>query len=355
MAFGLGSGWHFSNRTISEDTVKKAKKHSNGVFVNSEPTTVMKSGKNWNMIYQYLFKGDSERVPRQSLPVISAKNSLQGPVSASPRFIWLGHSSVLLELGGKRILIDPVFSERASLFSWMGPKRFQPAPLNAQDLPALDVVLISHDHYDHLDKATVIRLAGKTTSFHVPLGIGAVLKDWGIPYRKIVEYGWWDEHDVNGITIAAVPARHFSGRGLFDRNKTLWCSWVIVAANGRIYHSGDTGMTAQFNKIGEKFGPFDIAFIKIAAYNENWPDIHLNPEQAVEAAAMLRGNILVPIHWGTFDLGLHSWHEPIERFVKAADQEKTRIITPKIGEFVDPEKYESVFWWRELINRYKPG
>jgi L-ascorbate metabolism protein UlaG (beta-lactamase superfamily) len=260
---------------------------------------------------------------------------------------------VLLELGKARILIDPVLSERASFLSWVGPKRFQPAPLQAPDLPAIDAVLISHDHYDHLDKAAVLALAAKAASFHVPLGIGAVLKAWGIPDTKIVEYAWWEEHRVNGLTVAAVPARHFSGRGLFDRNKTLWCSWVIIAGTGRVYHSGDTGMTAQFREIGKKYGPFDLAFIKIAAYNENWPDIHLTPEQAVDVLAMLKGKALVPIHWGTFDLGLHSWHEPIERLAAAAGREKTRIITPKMGEFVDPEHYESVFWWQEIVTREK--
>ncbi len=352
-AVGLGCGWYFSNPSISEDNMKKAKNHSNGVFVNSEPTTVMKPGTYWNTFYQYLFRGSNECAPKEPLPVVSAKNSVKGPASVSARFVWLGHSSVLLELGGKRVLIDPVFSERASFFSWMGPKRFQPAPLQAQDLPALDAVLISHDHYDHLDKTTVIELAGKAASFHVPLGVGGLLRDWGIPDTKINEYAWWDEHDMNGMTVVAVPGRHFSGRGLFDRNKTLWCSWVIIAGKGKVYHSGDTGMTAQFKEIGEKFGPFDLAFIKIAAYNENWPDIHLTPEQAVEAARMLGGKTLVPIHWGTFDLGLHSWHDPIERLVKAAELEKTRIITPKIGELVDPEKYESVFWWKDIVNQGK--
>lgn len=176
-------------------------------------------------------------------------------------------------------------------------------------------------------------------------------KDWGIPAAAIIEYAWWDEHDVSGMTIAAVPARHFSGRGLFDRNMTLWCSWVIVTQTGRAYHSGDTGMTEQFNEIGEKYGPFDLAFIEIAAYNENWPDIHLNPEQTVAAAGMLRVKALVPIHWGTFDLGLHSWYEPIERLVRAAEQESRMIITPKVGELVDPESYKSQLWWREYLNK----
>jgi L-ascorbate metabolism protein UlaG (beta-lactamase superfamily) len=341
------------NPTVSEDRMKKAKNYNNGRFENSEPTTVMKPGTTWSTMYRFFFKGDDERAPGSPLPVVSAKNSVQGPASALPRFIWLGHSSVLLELEGKRVLIDPVFSERASLFSWIGPKRFQHAPLQAGDLPRVDAVLISHDHYDHLDEATIKSLAPRTESFHVPLGIGAYLREWGIPSAKITEYAWWDEHDAAGLTIAAVPARHFSGRGIFGRNKTLWCSWVIVSAHGRIYHSGDTGMTAQFEEIGEKYGPFDAAFIKIAAYNENWPDIHLNPEQAVKAAAMVRGNTLVPIHWGTFDLGMHSWYEPIERLVKAAEREKRRILLPKIGELVDPGKYENRFWWREYIKQ--PG
>ena len=348
--FVLACGGYFSNPGVSEDGMNKAKNHVNGVFVNTEPTTVMKPGTYWNTMYWYLFKKSNESAPKEPLPVVSPKDALQGPASVSPRFVWLGHSSVLLELEGKRILIDPVFSERASVFSWVGPKRFQPSPVQAQDLPPLDAVLISHDHYDHLDKTTIVALRNRTASFHVPLGVGAILKDWGIPASQIVEYAWWDRHDGNDMTIVAVPARHFSGRGLFDRDKTLWCSWVIFGRTGRVYHSGDTGMTEQFKEIGEKYGPFDIAFIKIAAYNENWPDIHLTPEKAVAAAAMLKGKIMVPIHWGTFDLGLHSWYEPIERFVKEAEKEKTRIITPKMGELVVPENYENVFWWREIMN-----
>ena len=350
IAHGPGCRAHAPDQAAQGEAVMSATNQKNGVFENTEPTTVMRPGRYWSTIYQFLFQGDHDRVPTQPLPVVPATASFPGPASAAPRFLWLGHSSVLLELDGRRILIDPMFSERASFFSWMGPKRFQPPPLFAKDLPPLDAVLISHDHYDHLDRATITALADRTASFHVPLGVGPVLKDWGIPGERITEHAWWDEHDLGDLIVAAVPARHFSGRGLFDRNRTLWCSWVVASASGRAYHSGDTGMTAQFGEIGGRYGPFYLAFIKIAAYNENWPDIHLNPEQAVEAAAMLKAVALVPIHWGTFDLGLHSWHEPIERLVKAAEQEQQRIITPKIGELVDPENYESSAWWKETVS-----
>ncbi len=347
--FGLGCAWFSAKPVLSETDVKRANNYRNGVFVNSEPTTVMKPGTYWNIFYQYLFTGSNERVPEQPLPVVAVKRAVEGPASESVRFVWLGHAGVLLELGGKRILVDPVFSERASFFSWLGPKRFEPPPLGAGDLPAIDAVLISHNHYDHLDKATITALASKAASFHVPLGVARTLEEWGIPKNKIREYAWWDEREESGMTVVAVPARHFSGRGLFDRDRTLWCSWVVIAGPGRVFHSGDTGMTSAFKEIGERFGPFDLAFIKIGAFNENWPDIHLTPEQAVKAGKMLRGKILCPIHWGTFDLGLHSWHEPIERFVAAAGREEQRIVVPKIGELVDPEKYENAFWWEEIM------
>lgn len=345
----LGCGWFLSTPALSDDTMIKAKNYSSGKFVNFELTTVLKPGALLTSSYQFLFTSRKGRVPSQPLPVVMMRNYAQEPVSTDLRFVWLGHSSVLVELGGKRILFDPILSERASFYQWMGPKRFQPAPIQARDLPALDAVLISHDHYDHLDETTIKELAAKTASFHVPLGLGAILQNWGVPQPKIHEYAWWDEQKVDGITIVASPARHFSGRGLFDRFGTLWCSWVVIRDNHKIFHSGDTGMTTQFREIEAKYGPFDLTFVKIAAYNENWPDIHLNPEQAVEAHRQLGGKILVPIHWGVFDLGLHSWYEPIERLVKAAEQEGARTITPKMGEIVHPNKYENGYWWRPLI------
>ncbi len=352
-AFSLGCGWYFPDPVYSEGTMNNPTNFSNGRFTNAEPTTVMKPGSNWDSIYQFLFKGHRDRTPSKPLPVVTMDGFAQQPASDGLRFVWLGHSSVLVELDGKRNLIDPVFSDRASFFSWAGPKRFQPAPVQARALPAIDAVLISHDHYDHLDKPTIIGLIEKTASFHVPLGVALLLEKWGVPKSKIHEYAWWDEHEVDGLTIVATPARHFSGRGLFDRNRTLWCSWVVSRNGRKIFHSGDTGMTSQFKEIGKKYGPFDIAFIKMAAYNENWPDIHLNPEQAVEANRDLGGKTLVPIHWATFDLSLHSWYEPIERLVKAAEQVHARTITPKIGEIVDPERYENGYWWKEIVNASK--
>jgi len=310
----------------------------------------MKPGTYWNTAYQYLFQRQKDRTPSHPLPVAEMDGISRKPAAEGFRFVWLGHSSVLVELERKRILIDPVLSERASIVSWAGPKRFQPPPIEAKDLPKLDAVLISHDHYDHLDKPTILGLVEKAASFHVPLGVAALLESWGVPKTKIYEYAWWDEHEIGGITIVATPARHFSGRGLFDRNRTLWCSWVVSRNGRKVFHSGDTGMTSQFKDIGGKYGPFDVAFIKMAAYNENWPDIHLNPEEAVQAHRDLGGKTLVPIHWAVFDLSLHSWYEPIERLVKAAEQTRAKVITPKMGEVVDPEQYDNGFWWKELVS-----
>lgn len=345
----LGCAWMLAGPAPHGDDMIKAKNHTGGKFHNTEPTTVFRSGGFWSTACGFLFNGHKHRVPRQPLPVVPMNGYGRTPAGPGLRFAWLGHAGVLLEIDGKRVLIDPVFSRRASFLSWAGPKRFQPAPIQVADLPAIDAVLISHDHYDHLDKAVICALAAKTSGFHVPLGVGAILESWGIPKAGIHEYAWWEGRTADGVTYTAVPARHFSGRGLFDRFQTLWCGWVVAGNRRRIYHSGDTGITPQFREIGDAFGPFDLAFIKMAAYNENWPDIHLNPEQAVEAFGDLQGRLLVPIHWAVFDLSLHAWYEPIERLVQAAEKARAPLLTPLMGELVDPASHHNRFWWRPLI------
>lgn len=343
-----GHQYYSANSYSPSTKMINSKNFIDGKFVNSIPTNVGAPGKFCEMVFKYLAGGQKDRKPSIQLPIVSSDKNLNGTLTGSLQFIWLGHSSVLLELEGKRFLFDPVFSERASFVKWYGPKRFHPVPLSIDAIPSLDAIIISHDHYDHLDKSAIKNLSNRKVHFYVPLGIGRLLEKWGVQESNIIEFDWWDEINVSNIKIISTPARHFSGRGLFDTNKTLWCSWVLKGKHKSVYFSGDTGIMSEFKEIGDKYGPFDVTFIKIGAYDELWPDIHINPEQAIEAHERVRGNALVPIHWATFDLGLHSWYEPAERLVNAANSSKANIIAPKIGELVDPTQYHNSYWWREL-------
>ena len=302
------------------------------------------------MIKKYLRGGQEHREPSNPLPIVPlSKADFSNPPSEELRLAWLGHSSVLIEFEGKRYLIDPMFSQRASFVQWFGPKRFHPAPLNAENVPDLDAVIISHDHYDHLDKYTINELSNRTQKFYVPLGIGAILESWGIDTNKIVELDWWDEVKDGKIKLVSTPARHFSGRGLFNKNETLWSSWLFVGEKYRIYFSGDTGMFPEFSKIGELYGPFDVTFMKIGAYDETWPDIHITPEEAVQAHIQLNGRRLIPIHWGTFNLALHSWYEPVERLTSAAESANIDVSIPQAGEIVSLTVFEKdKYWWQQI-------
>ena len=322
--------------------------YKDGKFINSTPNKGYSFGDYYKMATEFFFWGSKNREPASSLPV-KRPEAFGNPVSSGMQFVWLGHSTILLEIEGNRFIFDPVFGKRASFSSWAGPKRFHPTPLAIGELPDLDAVIISHDHYDHLERSFVEHMNKTETVFYVPLGVGRRLEQWGMEKTRIVEFDWWDEIMVGDIKIVSTPARHFSGRGLFDKDRTLWGSWAILGREHSVYYSGDTGMTPEFKEIGERLGPFDMTFMKIGAYDEMWPDVHLNPEQAVEAHAILKGKKIVPMHWGTFNLGLHSWDEPIERFVKAVEGSKTDFITPAIGETVNADSYVSTFWWRELF------
>jgi L-ascorbate metabolism protein UlaG (beta-lactamase superfamily) len=288
------------------------------------------------------FRGGQE--PDVALPVLQPVFA-ETPSTALTA-TWLGHSSIVLELDGVRLLTDPVLSERASPFSKMGPARFHPAPVPAAGLPDVDAVLISHDHYDHLDMETMAALAVRPIQFIVPLGVGAHLEAWGVPPEKIVELEWWQETEVKGVRVVCTPARHFSGRGLTDRNRTLWASWAVVGAEQRAWFSGDTGPFPQASDIGDKLGPFDLTMIEIGAYDIAWGSVHLGPDEAHAMHRALRGSVMFPIHWGTFNLAAHRWDQPIVRMIELAG-DSTALMVPVAGETQDAHQPSVHGFWRE--------
>ncbi len=293
--------------------------------------------------------GSPHSVPAATPPVVHrVAADFAEPPAGGLRITWLGHSTLLVEIDGRRVLIDPVWGKRASPFNWLGPERFFPPPLDFDDLPPLDAVVISHDHYDHLDFPTIRRLAASDVPFIVPLGVGAHLEHWGVPAGRITELEWWQEQTIGDLRLVATPARHFSGRSVLmrDRDCTLWAGWALLGPRHRIYYSGDTAMFPGFTDIGERLGPFDVTMIESGAYNAMWADVHLGPEQAVQAHTMVRGGLMIPVHWGLFDLALHSWTEPIERVLVAARQQGVAVATPLPGGSVVPGAVPMpAHWW----------
>ncbi len=289
-----------------------------------------------------------QRIPAHPIPICYPE-SLAGQAEDAVKAIWFGHSTVLLEIQGKRLLLDPTFSDAPSPFPFIGGKRFSLGlPIALEQLLPVDIVLLSHDHYDHLDYKTIMRIKDKTGVFCVPAGVGRRLEKWGITPEKIQELDWWQETDCAGLKLACTPARHFSGRSLFDRNKTLWCSWAVMGKNEKVFFSGDGGYGAHFKQIGKKYGPFDLTLMECGQYDERWASIHMLPEQTVQAHVDIVGGLLLPIHWGAFSLAVHSWTEPVERAVKAAKEQRVRITTPRIGEavFAAAADYPAASWWR---------
>jgi L-ascorbate metabolism protein UlaG (beta-lactamase superfamily) len=291
--------------------------------------------------------GAPHTVPVQPPPV--ERPNLQEPPRTGLRLTWLGHSTTLVEIDGEVLLLDPVWSDRCSPLSFTGPQRFHPPPLPLKELPKLSAVVISHDHYDHLDHETIMSLDETSVRFLVPLGVGSHLEYWGVDPARIVELDWWESVKVGALELTATPARHFSGRSLNDRDETLWSGWAAVGPKHRVYYSGDTAMFPEFAEIGERLGPFDATLIEVGAYNQLWADVHLGPEQALAAHQMVKGKVLFPVHWGTFDLALHAWTEPMERLLAAAPALGVRFVTPIAGHAVEPELAGPPSrWWPEL-------
>jgi len=287
--------------------------------------------------------------PEQPLPVVSPDPSeLATPPESGLRVTWLGHSTLLVDIDGIRVLIDPVWGHRTSPWSSVGPARFYPPPLPLEDLPQVDVVIISHDHYDHLDYPTVSRLSELNLRWLVPLGIGAHLEHWGVNPSSITELDWWESASIDEVTLTATPARHFSGRWIDRMDSTLWAGWSIRGPVHAAFYSGDTALHPEFEEIGRRLGPFDITMMESGAYDSTWTDVHLGPEQAVIAHQMVGGGLLLPVHWGLFDLANHGWSEPMERLLSAAERQGVNVISPRPGESVElTEPHNSDRWWPE--------
>ncbi|MDD4866089.1 MAG: MBL fold metallo-hydrolase [Mycobacterium sp.] len=331
---------------------ERSPNYRDGVFVNLDPVSMFTMDREQLRLIAWELVGRGRSRPAAPIPL-----SAPGIFDDDPGRLavsWLGHSTALLEIDGYRVLTDPVWSRRCSPSDVIGPVRLHPPPVELEALPALDAVIISHDHYDRLDVDTVMALAHtQRASFFVPIGVGAHLRAWGIPQHRIVELDWNQKAPVDELTVICLPARHFSGR-FRERNTTLWASWAVIGPSRRAYFGGDTGYTKSFAEIGADHGPFDLTLMPIGAYNPAWPDIHMTPEEAVRAHLDVTASgsasgsaLLVPIHWGTFRLAPHPWAEPVERLIEAAHAADIEVVVPLPGQRIDPSgPVSSHPWWR---------
>lgn len=324
----------------------RSKHFEDGKFFNEELRYNPELSQLSSALYEFTFHKSKDSQPKDEIPVIklTKKDLLEMEDYSVVRF---GHSTLLFKLDNRFVMTDPLFSERASPLSFVGPKRFHKPPMEIEDLPFIDIVIISHDHYDHLDGGSIKRLKDRVGRFYTTLKVGAILQSYGVPREKIVELDWWQNRVDSSLNLICTPAQHFSGRGLLDKDQTLWSSWVIEAPDAQIYFGADSGYFSGFKKIAEKYGPFDMTFLEVGAYNEMWKVIHMMPYQSIQAHLDLQGKVMFPIHNGTFDLALHSWREPFEKIDQEATKHSVPIVYPKMGEVISLLKENRTEkWWR---------
>lgn len=332
-----------------QERILKSPQYRGDGFQNILETPMLADDISYFRMFKEYFFHDDERRPTQILP--SVRTDLKALPDGEPTLVWFGHSSYLLRIEGKTILVDPVFSDRPSPVQFAGTKAYPiQTPYSLDDLPHLDAVILTHDHYDHLDYNSILKLKRHTKKFYTALGVGSHLAYWGVSESHIQEFDWWDSATIfPGIQLTATPARHFSGRG-FTRYKTLWVSFVLQTATHRIFLGGDSGYDDSFKKIGQTFGPFDLALLECGQYDRKWPLIHMAPEQTVQAAVDLQARVLMPVHWGKFTLSVHPWRDPIRRATKQAAILGQKLTTPLIGEAIRLNSYlPNTPWWEERM------
>ena len=345
--------------TLPASSYEQSPQYTEGKFRNAAPRQAPGFGKTMAIMWRFMTEKPADAVPAQPPQVLPLTQA--DLLKAPDLSLWrLGHSTMLLKLQGQFWLTDPVFSERASPFTFMGPKRFHAPPLSIDELPPITGVVLSHDHYDHLDYDAIQKLAPKVAHFVTPLGVGDRLMGWGVPAAKVQQFDWWQGTTIAGVKLVATPAQHFSGRSLSDGNRTLWASWVIEAGQGadatRIFFSGDTGYFDGFKAIGERFGPFDLTLIETGAYDAQWPDVHMQPEESLQAHLDVKGRHMMPIHNGTFDLALHAWTDPFDRITALAEKAHVPLVAPVMGERLDIRQPAlSKQWWKGPQPQARPA
>ncbi len=339
----------------SQLSFHKSEQFRNGKFANVGDVKIDMSGDKLVAMIKEQFNSHPEATSKQLPDFVPMDSTNLANYKGEMRIFWFGHSTFLIQLDGKTIILDPMFGHSASPVPVFGVKRFnKQLPIDPDQLPKIDAIIISHDHYDHLDYQSIQKLKDKTDAFFTPLGVGAHLQAWGVSQDKITELDWWQQADFKGLTFSSTPAQHFSGRGKWfnDQASTLWCSWVIQSAEKQIYFSGDSGYGEHFKAIAEKFGAFDLALMECGQYNELWKEIHMMPEETIMAAKDINAAMVMPIHWGSFRLAMHEWIDPVVRATKKAEELNIPILTPMIGEgmILNGEQPKTVQWYKKQSN-----